>query len=354
MNKTVNQMNILKTQRLNLQLKVKDLAQISKIDQALISKFENNKRLPTKKQAIILAKHLKLPLDDVLVWWMKEKIISQIEDYHIAEKALKMVMEDVAEYNHKQPNISKKIEDKLKHLDELLAELQQLRNFDSYRVAQALELEYTFNSNKIEGNTLTLRETDLVINEGLTISGKSMNEHLEAINHKEALEYLKEIVHKKITISESEVLQIHNLILRGINQKEAGRYRSVQVMIQGSKHMPPAPYLVAKQMESYFLWYESNKQKYHPIILAAEMHERLVTIHPFLDGNGRTARLVMNLILLSHGFVIADIKGDLNNRMKYYESLEKVQVEEDKDDFYHFIIDTEINSLQRYISILKP
>lgn len=346
-------MNILKTQRNHLKLKVKDLAQVSGIDQALISKFENGKRLPTKLQVITLSKHLQLPVEDVLTWWMKEKIFAQIDDYQIAEKALQMVMEDVVEYNSRQPNVHPHFEDKLKHLDELLAELQQLRSFDSYRVAQALELEYTFNSNKIEGNTLTLRETDLVVNEGLTISGKSMNEHLEAINHQEALEYLKEIVHKNIAFSEREVLQLHNLILRGINQKEAGKYRSVQVMIQGSQHMPPAPYLVAKQMEEYFFWYESNKKKYHPVILAAEMHERLVTIHPFIDGNGRTARLVMNLILLSHGFVIADIKGDLNNRMKYYESLEKVQVAGDKDDFYHFIIDTEINSLQRYISILK-
>ncbi|SFT91512.1 Fic family protein [Lishizhenia tianjinensis] len=346
-------MNILKTQRTNLQLKVKDLAQISGIDQALISKFENGKRLPTKQQIILLAKHLQLPLDDALAWWMKEKIISQIDDYQIAERALQMVMEDVVEYNSRQPRPYEHFEDKLKYLDELLSELQQLRSFDSYRVAQALELEYTFNSNKIEGNTLTLRETDLVVNQGLTISGKSMNEHLEAINHQEALEYLKEIIHKKIAFSEREVLQLHNLILRGINQKEAGKYRNVQVMIQGSQHMPPAPYLVNKQMEDYFFWYEANKYKYHPVILAAEMHERLVTIHPFIDGNGRTARLVMNLVLLSHGFVIADIKGDLSNRMNYYESLEKAQVEGDKDDFYNFIIDTEIKSLQRYISILR-
>lgn len=346
-------MNILKKYRTQGKLKIKDLAQLTGIDQALISKFENGKRLPTRTQITHLAQHLNIPIDDALTWWMKEKIIAQIDDYKIAERALQMVQEEMAEYNPSPTPLIQSLQEKLNYLDTLLSELQQLRSFDSYRVAQALELEYTFNSNKIEGNTLTLRETDLVVNQGLTISGKSMNEHLEAINHQEALEYLKEIVHKKIDLSEREVLQLHNLILRGINQKEAGKYRSVQVMIQGSEHMPPAPYLVAKQMEDYFIWYSKNRRNYHPVILAAEMHERLVTIHPFIDGNGRTARLVMNLILLSHGFVIADIKGEITNRMKYYESLEKVQTTGNKSDFYNFILDTEIASLQRYISILK-
>jgi Fic family protein len=214
-------------------------------------------------------------------------------------------------------------------------------------------LEYTFESNRIEGNTLTLQETDLVINEGLTIAGKSMREHLEAINHNEAIDYVKDLVLRKVKINEREVLMIHNLILRGIMPENAGKYRSVQVMIKGSAHMPPQPFLVMKKMEEYFEWYSTNKNLLHPVVLAAEMHERLVTIHPFIDGNGRTSRLIMNLILLSNGFVIANIKGDYATRMDYYAALEKVQTQNDKESFLLFIAKVEKECLERYLGILK-
>ncbi len=240
----------------------------------------------------------------------------------------------------------------LDEIDILKSKLDQFRLFDSYRIDQALELEYTFESNRIEGNTLTLRETDLVINEGLTIPGKSMREHLEAINHQEAIAYIKHLIKKNTNLNEREVLSIHNLILRGIHPEDAGRYRKVQVMIKGSSFMPPQPFIVAKEMEDFYIWYETNKNKLHPIILAAEMHERLVTIHPFIDGNGRTSRLVMNLILLQHGYVIANIKGDYNSRMQYYEALETAQTKNNKNDFLLFVAQIEKQSLERYLQII--
>ena len=156
------------------------------------------------------------------------------------------------------------------------------RHLDSYKIVQALELEYTFESNKIEGNTFTLRETDLVIYAGLTIFGKSISEHLGAINHQDAIGYSKFLIEKNTNLNEREVLSIHNLILRGIDPEDAGRYRKVQIMIKGSTHLPPQPFLITKKMEDFFIWYEMNKKQLHPVILAAEMHERLETIHPFI------------------------------------------------------------------------
>jgi Fic family protein len=147
-------------------------------------------------------------------------------------------------------------------------------------------------------------------------------------------------------------LAIHHLILRGIDQMNAGIYRKVQVMIKGSSFTPPQPFLVGKQMEDYFHWYNINKTKLHPIVLAAEMHERLVTIHPFIDGNGRTSRLVMNLILLKHGYVIANIKGDSKSRMNYYNTLEKAQTQNSKNDFIELIAEVELNAMERYLKII--
>jgi Fic family protein len=160
------------------------------------------------------------------------------------------------------------------------------------------------------------------------------------------------LMQKNNSLNERDLLSIHNLILRGIIPEDAGRYRKVQIMIQGSSHMPPQPFLVAKEMEEYFIWYEINKNKLHPVILAAEMHERLITIHPFIDGNGRTSRLVMNLILMQKGYLIANIKGDYENRMQYYQALETAQTKKDKEDFLFFIAKIEKESLERYISII--
>ncbi|MGV0947413.1 Fic family protein [Empedobacter falsenii] len=244
------------------------------------------------------------------------------------------------------------MKNRFEHLDELKQHLNQLMNLQNDKVTKALDIEYTYESNRIEGNTLTLQETALVIEKGLTIGGKSLNEHLEAVNHQNAIEYIKELAKQNETITERNLLQIHYLILQGINNKQAGKYRNLQVLISGAKHVPPQPYLVQKEIESLFLWYNENKDKLHPVELSAEMHERLVTIHPFIDGNGRTARLLMNLILLQNGFPIAVLKGDIDSRFKYYSALETAQVECNKEPFINLIIQNLGEMLQRMIRIL--
>ena len=146
--------------------------------------------------------------------------------------------------------------------------------------------------------------------------------------------------------------QIHQLILKGIQDQHAGKYRSVPVLISGSMHVPPAPYLLDKLMEDYFLFYEQNLGRLHPVILAAEMHERLVTIHPFIDGNGRTARLVMNLILWQNGFTTANIKGGKKSRLAYYNALEKVQLHQDATDFQELVVDYALASLKAHLELV--
>ena len=344
---------LLKNAREQKGLKTREVAQLLGIDQALISKFENGSRKPTKDQVMKLASLLEIDFETLMVAWLKEKILYEIGQDEFALKAVNMVREEMENsYVAVKNSISKNVSIILTEIDVLKAKLDKFRQFDSYRIAQALELEYTFESNRIEGNTLTLREIDLVINEGLTISGKSMREHLEVINHQEAIAYIKHLVEKNTTLNEREVLSIHNLILRGINPEDAGRYRRVQVMIKGSSFMPPQPFMVSKEMEDYYIWYETNKNILHPIILAAELHERLVTIHPFIDGNGRTSRLVMNLILIQNGYVIANIKGDYDSRMQYYNALETAQTKNNKEDFLLFIAQSEKESLERYLEII--
>ena len=353
MSKIVNMKNIIKKAREEKGLLMRDVAQKLNIDAALISKWEKGTRKPTRDQVIKLASLLGLDTEKLLIEWMSEVILYEIGYDDLALKAMKIAEEKVR-YGLEKSNIKlgKSVITLLKEIDVEKNKLIKLRYLDSYRIAQALELEYTFESNRIEGNTLTLKETDLVINEGITISGKSMREHLEAINHQDAVLFLKELVDKNIELKERDLLQLHNLVLRGIDAENAGKYRTVQVMIKGSQHMPPPPFLVAKQMEDIFLWYQLNKNKLHPVVLAAEMSEKIVTIHPFIDGNGRTSRLWMNLILLKHGYVIANIKGDHSNRLCYYDALEMARVDIKKNSFIEFIAKVELEALKRYLNIL--
>jgi len=240
----------------------------------------------------------------------------------------------------------------LQELDILKAELSKFRLQDNAKVQEALAIEYTYESNRIEGNTLTLQETQLVVEKGLTIGGKPLKEHLEAINHNEAIDFIGELVKKESVLDESTLKQIHSIILKSIDRENAGVYRKVPVLISGSTHTPPQPYLLQKLMEDYFQFYEESRKSMHPVVLAAEMHERLVTIHPFIDGNGRTSRLVMNLILLQHGYPIANIRGDSESRLKYYDALERSR-EDGKNAFIELVADSVKQTTERLLKLAK-
>ncbi len=248
-------------------------------------------------------------------------------------------------------------------LEVLLEQIADLKkSLDSFRPLDGVHIEklnqyfdevYTYDSNGIEGNTLTLQETVLVLNKGITIGGKSMREHFEVINHKEAIDYIKHLVKEKEPLSKRVLLDIHHLILKNIDTENAGRYRNVDVMISGSTYKPPTFLQVENLMEEYFNFYEKNKATLNLVILSAEIHERLVTIHPFIDGNGRTSRLVMNLILLQHGFPITNISSQNSLREAYYTTLETVQTGTNKELFHTFIAKNVKESLIKYLEIIS-
>ena len=221
------------------------------------------------------------------------------------------------------------------------------------KIEDALAIEYTYESNRIEGNTLTLQETELVVNEGVTILGKSLREHLEAINHSEAITYIKDFAKKSIEISQRTIKEIHALVLHGINKENAGCYRSVPVMISGSRHIPPQPYLIEKQMEDFMLHFQELQEKLtHPVLVAAYLHDELVRIHPFVDGNGRTARLLMNLYLLRNGYVIVNLKGGDESKLAYYSALEASHMKKRPGAFQKLVAKAEKADLERYLYIL--
>ncbi len=214
-------------------------------------------------------------------------------------------------------------------------------------------VEYTYESNRIEGSSLTLQETALVIQKGITVSGKSLREHLEAINHYEAIGLIKAIAENNEPFNERTLKDIHALVLRGIDAENAGRYRTVNVRIAGSRHIPVEALQVQERMDEYFGFYEKQKHILHPVLLSAHLHEKLVTIHPFIDGNGRTARLVMNLVLLQSGYTLVNIAGNNDSRLKYYNALDRCQTENMCEEFLRLVVEAEMESIASYTSIVK-
>ena len=213
---------------------------------------------------------------------------------------------------------------------------------------ESINLEWTYNSNGIEGNTLTLRETQVVL-EGITVGGKSIKEHLEAINHEKAILYLNDLVKENNPITEWNIKSVHQLVLKDIDDENAGRYRRENVTIKGATHIPPDYLKVPELMEKLVLNYE-NWNDFHPIIQAALLHGELVKIHPFVDGNGRTSRLFMNLVFMNHGYNPVIIKKE--NRLEYYEALDKAHTTGNYTDFVKLITKLEIEILKKYLELL--
>lgn len=346
----------IKEVRISKNAKLTEVAAALHIDKALLSKIEAGTRQATKKQVGSMIDYYKLDNQEVYTRWLGAKIVYELADEAFALDALKVAEEQI-KYTYAKEVVFKadaELKKLLKDVDRLKTIWQKkkpLNQIQLQKLDEHFRLKYTYESNKIEGNTLTFQETFLVVNQGLTIGGKSVNEHLEAINHAEAIEFLVQLVQNKESLTERVLQEIHYLILKGIDKTNAGKYRKVPVYISGSSFVPPQPYMVAKLVEDIFIYYFKNKSKLHPIIMAADMHEKIVTVHPFVDGNGRTCRLIMNLLLLANGYTLAVLKGDNKSRLHYYSMLEAAQQKNDSTGFYKLVAQTCIDSLNEHIKM---
>lgn len=212
---------------------------------------------------------------------------------------------------------------------------------------EKLFLEWTYNSNAIEGNTLTINETKVVL-EGITVGGKTMREHLEVINHRDAISYVEDIVKKEEPLSEWQMKNLHRLVLKGIDDRYAGVYRDQQVFISGAIHTPPPPFKIQELMDTLIRWYDGEAQNLHPIVRGAMLHAIFVGIHPFIDGNGRTSRLLLNLELMKSGYPPIIIR--VENRLAYYNALHKAHTTENYTDFVELVAKEVEASLDLYLS----
>ena len=262
-------------------------------------------------------------------------------------------------------------------IDRLKARLDNLRPLPEHTVRTLHEqqvLEWTYHSNAIEGNTLTLKETKVVL-EGITIGGKSMREHFEVINHKEAIDYVEAIVGGQEDLSEWQIKSIHHLVLKNIDDRNAGQYRKENVVIAGAVHMPPDFLKVPEAMANLMAWYkaatcfdspspqpspagEGEKRRHpdkivlalHSVECAAQLHVDFVGIHPFVDGNGRTSRLLMNFELMRRGYLPVIIP--VEQRLSYYDALDHAHTRGDYEPFIELVAGLEQATLQRYLRVI--
>ncbi len=232
-----------------------------------------------------------------------------------------------------------------------IASLKPLKPQELKELREYYKIGFTYSSNALEGNTLTESETKIVIEDGLTINGKSLKDHYETIGHANAYDFLFTIVKNNI-ITEKDILNFHKLFYEHLDLKSAGKYRKTAVFISGTTYLPPAPNKIKIRMQNLVQNLINWQKDLHPILFAATAHLELVNIHPFIDGNGRTARLLMNLILFKNGYPVTIIPPILRN--DYILNIKTAQTEPyDKNPFYEFIAERVLESQKEYFRLIK-
>ena len=256
--------------------------------------------------------------------------------------------EDARSSKNKNRTALKKI---LKSIDEkleIISKKRPLTQGEVERLQEEFMVEFTYNSNAIEGNTLTLQETAMVL-EGITIEQKPLKEHLEIIGHRDAFQYVESLVKDKVEFSEYIIKNIHSLVLMD-RAEDRGTYRRIPVRIMGALHEPPQPYLIEAQMHDLVLNHAVRKSKMHIIEAVALLHLEFEGIHPFIDGNGRTGRLLINLELMQYGYPAIDVK--FSDRRKYYAAFDEYYRNHNELYMMEMIAEYVNKRLDKYLLIL--
>lgn len=239
----------------------------------------------------------------------------------------------------------------LNRIDKLQEEINSLRPLDDDEITQLKEyyrIGLTYSSNALEGNSLTESETKVIIEDGLTIGGKSIKEHMEVLGHSEAFSFIHDIASSEL-LSEEDLLKIHSLVYGRVDKDQAGIYRDKRIFLSGSKYSFPKPEEVQPLMTEFFNKLPAMKNELHPVVFAAQAHKEFVFIHPFVDGNGRVGRLLMNLLLIQAGHLITIIPPVL--RSKYIASLEEAHT--DDSAFVRFILRCHIEAQKEYLRLVR-
>ena len=244
------------------------------------------------------------------------------------------------------------LQNQLKKIDIYKTELDKKRPFEGHLLEQIknyYKIGLTYSSNALEGNTLTESETKVLLEDGLTVGGKPFKDFLETEGHAKAYDYMFSLINSN-KITKENILEMHHLFYNSIDPKNAGKYRDIEVLITGSKYPVCPVEEIEAQMNELCKWINEKRQDYHPVVFAALLHKKLVFIHPFVDGNGRTSRMLMNYQLMVGEFLPISIAKE--NRLEYFEALEQYAVNGNLTPFADMVAELEEGRLDEYLSIL--
>lgn len=346
--------NILRAARENKGIKTRELSKMVQVDQALISKFESGSRRPTKDQLLKLASTLDIELNPLLISWLKEKILHEISNEEFALEALKEAQEELTiKLAKESKSINDLFENDLQLIEELKIVAHQLGVANNIKLQDNFIISYVFESNSLDGNSISKIETELILNEGQSIVGKSMHEHLAVINHQEALRYTHKIAQSKELLTVATIIEIHQLLFRGINPKEAGTFRTTAISIKDDLFSPPKPESIEADLESLMLWLNENKNHLHPVLLAAAFKIKFVCLQSFKQGTAKIARLLTNLILLHNDLTPIIYKSDSDSKKTYLIALMASIQDQNNSSFTTFLLQQEKESLNYNISFVK-
>lgn len=273
-------------------------------------------------------------------------VVQKDRSYLIPENTIKPIDKRYKKNKNISP-LYQPIFAKIDKLKDILSQRRPLTQGELKRLHEEFMIEFTYDSNAIEGNTLTLQETAMVL-EGITIDTKPLKDHLEVVGHKDAFEYVQRIISEKVDFSERVIKDIHTLVLMD-RPDDRGRYRQIPVRIMGASHEPPQPYLVPIQMEQ--LLHDLKKEQLHPIEATALFHLKFEGIHPFIDGNGRTGRLILNFMLMQNGYPPINVK--FADRRKYYGGFEEYYKNGDHSPMVKMIAKYVEEQLALYLHIIS-
>ena len=243
---------------------------------------------------------------------------------------------------------------RLQEIDNLKAKIDSFRPLSENILKQIkayFKISFTYTSNAIEGNTLSLSETKIIIEDGITIGGKPVKDHLEVIGQANAYDLLFDIAQNEKDITEQTILKLHHMLYNNIDEAKSGKYRDCNVLITGSEYELPKHDKLPELMQEFCAKIPVKKENLHPVEFSAWLHERLVSIHPFIDGNGRTARLIMNLALLQAGYNIITIPPVVRN--DYIFGLQEAQLKNNIQPFTNFISEMVLEAQKEYLRIIE-
>jgi Fic family protein len=240
----------------------------------------------------------------------------------------------------------------LAEIDLLNSDLALESDLLDEKIQHELALAYTYESNRLEGGGLTLAETEMAIKLGLMMPDKTMTEYLATIDHYQAVLFIRQQAAEQTLLSEALIKQIHSILLRGINHEYSGIYRT-QPLFNKGEHIPPAPEQLPVLMSQMLQWQCEEGQFLHPVIFAAEIHQRLMSMQLFLAANGQCARLLMNLVLLEAGYPLANISGTEVGSAAYYHALELANCHGQKQEWYRLIVEQVKSDIESLLQRLR-